>query len=193
MRPSRRMRGILYAGFASVLVGASAVAIVAHANGSVSGTSQPTLPPAKQAIINNFNSFMANGNNPHPVPGNPSDVPPAQPCSRDLSVIFKGLNTAINTDFPIWRNYKFNNQWADPSGAFEVVAGNLAGSDQGAVAVETWTPPTSCLSTHAEYVAPVNSGSFTVTGVSGTIVSLSSSAGSSWTFDLTTYTFRQGS
>jgi hypothetical protein len=115
-----------------------------------------------------------------------------QACTRDVSQIISGLTGPISDlDFPDYRSYHFNNEWVDPSGVQAVMVGD-AGAGQGVVAVEVWSPPTACAPTHSVYLAPPNSGSLTVTGVVGSTVGLASSAGTTWTFDLTDDSFAEG-
>ncbi len=162
----------------------------------------PTIPPAplapaaKQALINSINARRTQLNPNGVVAPDPAayqSVSPSmieatnQPCTRDLSELVSGLNGPLNDlDFPEYKSYRFNNEWIDPDGSQAVMVGDLNG-EQGAIAVEVWSPPTHCAPTsHALYLAPANSGSLTITSLSGSTVSLSSTTGTAWTFDLAT-------
>jgi hypothetical protein len=173
-------------------VGAIALAITAQA-GSPAPFLRAGLPPAKQAIINKMDAARAQSN-PNPIPPDPSASQSivVQPCTRDLSLLVSGLAPAHSAlDFPGWNAYSFTNEWVDPSGTMAVQAGDLPGSGQGLVTVEQWSPPTSCSpASGVVYLAPTGSDTLTITGVSGSTVSLSSSAGTAWAFDLGADTFQ---
>jgi hypothetical protein len=165
-----------------------------------SGAAAATLPPAKQALIDHMNEFRGPTDAVHPIPPGPSSTvaqsimaQPLQPCTRSLSQIPTGLfaDAPAGQDFAS-EAYSFNNEWMNPTGGQAVIAGNVAGTAQGAIGTETWSSPTSCAMTQAEFVAPSDSGSLTITSVSGSIVSLTSSAGSDWSFDLNSGTFSEG-
>jgi hypothetical protein len=186
-----------------LVLGAGAVGtgLAVHATGSTPGRTAvaTSLPPAKQGVIDHMNQFRGPTNAPHAAAPGPSSAvaqsimaQPSQGCTRDASLLPSGLlsDAPARQDFPS-QSYTFNNEWMDPLGAYALLAGNVGGDSQGAIGTETWSPPTSCNMSESEYLAPSNSGSLTLTGVSGSTVSLSSSAGTNWTFSLTTDTFAE--
>jgi hypothetical protein len=152
------------------------------------------LPSAKQAIVNRVNSAIAQ-RNPDPIAPDPAPYASmvVQACTRDLSLLVSGLTPAHSmSDFPAWASYSFTNEWVDPSGSLAVQAGYLPGSNRGLVTVEQWSAPTACSpSSGSVYLAPDGSGSFTIASVSDSTVSLDSSAGTTWTFELGADTFQQ--
>jgi hypothetical protein len=176
----------------SAIAATSAAAVAITIVAAHAASSQPTLPGAKQAVIDHENSVIA-GRNPHPVPPDPAaSSHSAQACTRDVSALISGISPAFGQgDFPDWLAYTFTDEWVDPSGSVALQAGNASGTNQGLVTVERWTPPTSCMPKGAVYLAPAGSGQLTITSVSWPTASLQSSAGSSWTFNLTTDTFQQ--
>jgi hypothetical protein len=205
MQNHRRLRGrsikLVFLSLPLLCAGAVAMGFAVHADVSPAAqpTTSPSLPPAKQALINHMNAFRGSTNAPQPTPPGP-DSAVAQaimaqtfpPCSRDLSLLPSGLLSfaPAEQDFPAG-SYTFNNEWMDPTGVYVVLAGNVYETTQGVIAVETINPPTSCNMTRGEYLAPANSGSLTMTGVSGSTVSLRNAAGTQWTFDLGTDAFTE--
>lgn len=158
---------------------------------------EPLAPPAKQALINSINARRLTAPSPYPatptLPSGYQSVNPAmieasnQPCTRDVSDVASGINGPLSDlDFPEYKEYHFNNEWVDPDGSLAVMAGDFGGS-QGVVAVELWAPPTHCAPTsHAIFMGPTGSGSFSISSLSSSVVSLTSGAGTRWSFDLAT-------
>ena len=156
-------------------------------------TSPRPLPPGKQAIFNHMIDPFTSPNPNAPRPLGPGQYH-SHPCVRDLSVSrITGVAPAGGQlDNPNWRAYAFNNAWSDPAGVYFIQAGNVRGTSQGVVTVETWKPVTACLPAQTVYLAPANSGSLTVVRATGSTVILSGSNGTPWTFSLAQDKLEQG-
>lgn len=166
---------------AAVVVGATTVGFIATSSAS---SPSPTLRPDKQAVVDHMYTLLHPANVVTVAP-DPAAVPSLQPCMRDPSQLTTGITQPRDgSDRSAWNAYTLNNEWIAPDGSVAVQAGKVTNTTQGVLTVERWSPPITCLPTATVILAPPTSGSLTVIATSATTVSLSSSAGTAWTLDL---------